>query len=218
MLAIQRDDITKVEGGFRFNCVGCNKEHTVTKKASAIRTIERGKCISCAVHYRRLQDADTCESLGVYLNQDKKWCSTCSGCGKEQAYTRKDHARQSAKADWKCKNCAQFENKTRPSVYQGFRLMDFDIFKNTAKGRSLSWDLEIEDIIAMWNAQNGCCALSGIRMEKNPKTWSLDRIDNDKGYEKDNVHLVLKKLNMMRGKYSVTEFIELAKAVARHNS
>lgn len=217
MLAIQRDDITKVQNGFRFNCVGCKKEYTVSTKTSAIRTIERGKCKSCAKHYKHLQEEDTCRKLGVYLNQEKKWCSTCSSCGKEQAYTRKDHARQSAKANWLCRDCAQYENKTRPSVHQGFRIVDFDIFKNTAKGRSLSWDLEIEDMITIWNTQNGCCALSGITLQKNPRTWSLDRIDNARGYEKDNVHIVLKELNMMRGKYSVKEFISMCCAVAKHN-
>jgi len=218
MNEIKIDGIERVDGRYKFSCINCNKEHLVSTKTSAIRTIQRKKCKSCAVHYKHLQDADTCQSLGVYLNQDKKWCSTCSGCGKEQAYTRKDHARQSAKANWLCRGCAHYENKTRPSLYKGFLLVHIDVFRKTAAGRGLSWELDPDDVVDLWESQKGLCALSGLPMQKNPKTWSIDRIDNDRGYTKDNIHLVLTHVNMMRGKYSIEDFIHTAKAIAAHNA
>ena len=216
MRAIQRDDITKVDAGFRFNCINCNAEHTVSTKASAIKTLQRGSCKKCTVHYRILRDQDTNERLGVYQASNGKWSTKCSGCGAEQQYTRKDHARQSARADWKCKKCASYENHSRVCYYNGFFLVDVDKIMRSAHGRGLCWEIDIDFVCSMWEAQKGLCALSGLPMEKTPKTWSIDRIKNDVGYTKDNVQLVLNEINMMKQKYDEDQYISLCCAVAKH--
>jgi len=218
MNEIKIDGIERVDGRYKFSCINCKKEHLVSTKTSAIRTIQRKKCKSCTVHYKHLQDADTCENLGVYLNQEKKWCAKCPSCGEEQPYTRKDHAKQSAKVGKNCRKCASYNNKTRPSVYEGFLLVNIDVFRKNAIGRGLAWEIDEFDVFSLWESQKGLCALSGLPMQKNPKTWSIDRIDNDRGYTKDNIHLVLTHVNMMRGKYSIEEFIHTAKAIAAHNA
>ena len=216
MRAIQRDDIIKVDGKFRFNCTGCNTEHTVSTKSSAIRSIQIGRCKKCTTHYSHLRSEDTDAKLGVFVNEDGKWCSSCSGCGAVRAYARKDHARQSARADWKCRKCANYDRRTAPSYYEGFKLVDIDAFMKGAKARGYSWELEPEDVISMWEAQKGLCALSGLPMEKNPKTWSIDRIDSFGGYTRGNTHLVLSKINMMKKDYDVKDFINLCCAVAKY--
>ena len=43
---------------------------------------------------------------------------------------------------------------------------------------------------------------------------SIDRIDNSRGYEPDNIQLIDGKINMMKGKYEDDFFIEVCKAVA----
>ena len=216
MRAIQRDDIIKVDDGFRFNCTGCNAEYTVSTKGSAIRTIESGKCKKCAKHYsyHRLEKENS--ELGVYQRDDGKWCSRCPDCDVEQPYTRRDHARQSATAGWSCRKCMTYRERVKPSKYQGFKLHDIESFMKGAKGRGYSWELEPEDVISMWEAQKGLCALSGLPMEKNPKTWSIDRINSSGGYTKDNTHLVLCEINMMKKDYDVNRFINLCCAVAKH--
>jgi hypothetical protein len=61
------------------------------------------------------------------------------------------------------------------------------------------------------------CALSAIPIGWSVTGWehsaSIDRINNDKGYCLDNIQLVHKKINMMRGTLSVEEFVEMCKAV-----
>ena len=218
MNEIKIDGIERVDGSYKFSCINCKKEHLVSTKTSAIRTLARKRCKNCVRHYRTIRDQDTVESLGVYKNESGKWSKKCSGCGVEQSYTRKDHAKQSARANWRCKDCAQFENKTRPSIYNGFRIVDIDQFERAAESRDLIWDIDIDNFVSLWESQKGLCALSGLPMQKNPKTWSIDRIDNDRGYTKGNVHLVLTHVNMMRGKYSIEEFIQTAKAIAAHNA
>ena len=45
---------------------------------------------------------------------------------------------------------------------------------------------------------------------------SVDRIDNDKGYEVGNIQWVHTMVNMCRGKRELSEFIRMCKAVAEN--
>ena len=169
------------------------------------------------MHYLTKQQNKESESLGIYLNESSKWCSICSCCGSEQEYSRKDHARSSSRGDWKCKKCATYKNKTRPSVEKGFVVSNFEVFARSAISRGLVWELDKSFLFSLWESQEGRCALSGVTLIKNPRTWSIDRIDNDKGYLKSNVQFVLKEINMLRGKLEIERFVELCFLVAQHN-
>ena len=45
---------------------------------------------------------------------------------------------------------------------------------------------------------------------------SIDRIDSNKGYSRDNIQLVYPKINMMKFTYSQDEFIDLCKRVSNY--
>ena len=45
-------------------------------------------------------------------------------------------------------------------------------------------------------------------------TASIDRIDNNKDYTLENIQLVHKTVNMARGTLTVSEFIDMCKAVS----
>lgn len=72
-----------------------------------------------------------------------------------------------------------------------------------AKKRGLQWQLEPQDIESMWIQQEGKCKQTGLQLScgtnNHNQTWSLDRIDNSKPYTKDNVQIVSKTYNMMKG-------------------
>ena len=88
--------------------------------------------------------------------------------------------------------------------------------------RKYSWNLTIDDIADMYHAQNKKCALTGWDISSPEETQinkipiSIDRKDNYFGYEKDNIHLIHRHINMMRGKYDLNKYIEVCKAVSRH--
>lgn len=73
-------------------------------------------------------------------------------------------------------------------------------------------------------AQNSKCALTGWDIEfpevgtpqKAPA--SLDRIDSNLHYTKDNTQLLTRKVNMMKQHYSQEDFIAVCLAVAKNNS
>lgn len=77
---------------------------------------------------------------------------------------------------------------------------------------------DIDQILALWDAQGGRCAITGIKM-----TWgkrrvlatsvSIDRIDQTGGYDIDNIRLVCYQVNSFRNKWSDDEMFEMALAI-----
>lgn len=76
----------------------------------------------------------------------------------------------------------------------------------------------IHDLMQKFEAQNGCCAVTGIKL-----TWaqgkvlatsiSLDRIDPNGGYSSGNIRLVCQAVNAFRGRMSDDEMLVFAKAI-----
>lgn len=209
MLEIQDSRIFKVGKKFHCECVNCGKECSFTTKNSALKMLERKSCRYCKRDYRNVDD-----SVSVYRNSDGKWCSTCSSCGSEQAYTRKDHAKQSELADWQCKSCiakAKGFSKNAP-VGNGKRL--YNKFRKSANSRGIKWDINYNDFMSCFDKK---CALTGwdITMDWEGCNASLDRIDSLKGYTKDNIQWIHVMVNMCKNKYKQENFISMCVDIAK---
>lgn len=179
--------------------------------------LRRKLCRLCTREYLNASMKAEHKKLGIYLNIEKKWSRLCPTCKKEISYTFKKHARHSARGKWLCKACAHFKSKIRPKFKNGFYSIDLRRFKRGAVSRGLSWKITLRTIEKLWIVQEGKCAFTAQDLIKYPRTWSIDRKDNHKGYTPSNIHLVHKKINVMRGPLTLTEFISLCKAVAKKN-
>jgi hypothetical protein len=139
----------------------------------------------------------------------------CIKCGATRIVNRRQHAISMSKKP--CKMCSNRNNHPQNSI-GGIRVSHFNKYKTGAEQRSKSWSITVDQASVVLNKQNFKCALSGIDIvaEGNFEdiTASLDRIDNARGYEPDNIQWVHKDVNMMRGVLSVERFVELCKAVA----
>jgi hypothetical protein len=98
----------------------------------------------------------------------------------------------------------------------------------SAKGRSKSkradFDLDFNFLLDMYKKQGGKCALTGLdftfvaghnkdtRGKYNPFNISLDKIDANKGYIKDNVRLVLVVVNISLNSFGDDVFDMISKA------
>jgi len=86
--------------------------------------------------------------------------------------------------------------------------------------RSKGIVLGIDSLLAIWQAQDGKCALSGWNMTMQlgrgivPTNCSVDRISPDGGYEEDNVQLVCRAVNVAKSNLSQSDFIALCRSVA----
>jgi hypothetical protein len=91
--------------------------------------------------------------------------------------------------------------------------------KQGADKRGLEFSLTKKDIMQLCIESKGKCALSGLPLSSeynDPMKASIDRIDSDIGYTRENVHLVGTMVNIAKNKYSVELFVEMCKGVARN--
>jgi len=145
------------------------------------------------------------------------YTKNCSTCGSEQHYGRKDHYQAAIKGDWKCKSCSGHSNNFKGRIGP-MPITWFEVKKRGGLSRGLSWDLEPEHILKLYEQQDGVCALTGWPIGWSEKgltaTVSIDRIDSTEGYIKGNVQLLHKDVNMAKQAYSQEYFISMCEAVA----
>lgn len=98
----------------------------------------------------------------------------------------------------------------------------FSSIKRAALKRDYQFNITPQDILNVWIKQNGLCEYTGLKLingnsvNDTDRTWSVDRIDNTKGYEPDNILLCHKSTNMARGPYSIPAFITICHLVAKN--
>ena len=78
-----------------------------------------------------------------------------------------------------------------------------------------------DDILSMWDDQKGICALTGLPMDYTASKRaynrpSVDRIDNSKGYHKDNVRLVWHFPNQAKNEFSDEQLFDLCEQITKH--
>ena len=95
--------------------------------------------------------------------------------------------------------------------------------KRSAAERNLAFRLTIDYLNEIFENQSGICALTGIKLDfsTSPKrstktTASIDRIDNAKGYVKDNVRFVHKTVNIMRKDMCDEELIKWCRYIVEY--
>lgn len=91
---------------------------------------------------------------------------------------------------------------------------------NGAKRRGIIFEITIDDMWNKFKEQNGKCALSGLDIkfpsfgEKATKqTASLDRINSDIGYIKENIQWLHKDVNKMKWELDQDRFLYLCKLI-----
>jgi hypothetical protein len=154
----------------------------------------------------------------------------------------KDDSRDKRQAYWEClcdcgfgtivsgnslmteqtKSCGCLHNKTHMEITGKY----FSTIKNGAKNRDIAIHITIEDMWDQYIKQDKKCELTGVALLHTiydndgnaiSGTASLDRIDSDKDYTKDNIQWVHKVINEMRMDQDQNSFIEWCKLVAQHN-
>lgn len=150
--------------------------------------MERHKCRSCEEH----------------KDSDEYWHYTESRTGRK----RRERT---------CKVCRTGERLARGKSLQGFLRRKVSQLRSSRKKQGVHFHLTWEDCVDLYKEQEGKCALSGIVLEYGTphlNKWdsnniSIDRIDTDGPYSKDNVQLVCASINFMRGRLSLEVFIRL---------
>ena len=136
----------------------------------------------------------------------------CCGCGKlfykQDRYIRQSDKRKMSHA---CsKSCATFiRQKNKLVKTSPFSHLNSQC-KKTAKRKNYDFDLTPDFLESMFQSQQGDCYMSYVPMihpelkeGKSLYDCSVDRVDNNKGYVKDNVRLVSLGCNYMRNNTNI---------------
>lgn len=121
----------------------------------------------------------------------------------------------------RCKKCTHKKLMTRKHIMDQL----WNVLNHGAKRRSIPVEITKDDMLEQFNKQNQLCALTGIKLEiylerdlYTSTTASLDRIDNTKGYLKDNIQWVHKKINALKNDFEQSEFLNWCKLITDYKS
>lgn len=153
--------------------------------------------------------------LTVIFHDGGRKCDCLCDCGKTciaNVYDLKSGHKKSC-------GCLSHRIGSNSPLWDGFGDISGNIWysiERHAKSRNLLFDITKKDAWNQFEKQNKSCALTGIELNfgKNGKehkssltTASLDRIDSSKGYTKDNIWWIHKKLNIMKCNTPLVDFI-----------
>lgn len=106
------------------------------------------------------------------------------------------------------------------SKYNGIRTrgtgFSFKKFERQLKVKDKN-RLSYEFLLSLYDQQRGICAWSGIPIapEDGPFQISIDRLDIDGPYSKDNVVLCAYMVNCFKNKYNPEDMVRLARGIMR---
>jgi len=162
------------------------------------------------------------EDLGA-SNSQYYYLTKCD-CGKESKVRGSDLSRRTKRNKYTT-SCGCVNNLSGKGSHSWRGCGDiplglFSKIKQTAKWRNIEFLITIEDISEQWEKQEKKCYLSGIELNiksRDNRTASLDRLDSNIGYTKENIRFCHKHINMMKGVYDKDYFIEICNSVAEAN-
>lgn len=155
-------------------------------------------CPHCGntIHYPYLSAYKLAESRG----------SGCKSC--RSANNNKSERRNGTK-----------ENNPAWKGYKGVGNSWFSKYFARRQGsrRQKTGTITIEDAYNQLEQQNFKCALTGMDLSWSEDSgMSIDRIDSNKMYHKDNIQIVYKDVNIMKNKFDEQYFIEVCKMIVKH--
>ena len=167
---------------------------TAKKRAWNSPVVKLGNwiCITC----KQEKELESC----FYKNSASKtgFGNNCKGCEK---------IRNNAKQKRRCNESLEYFLK---------RLISGRFVKMGAKAKKLGWDYDINEkfLLNKFEKQKGKCAITGVEMThfggkgKVDTNVSIDRIDSNIGYTKENIQLVCYIVNVIKNKWDKETLIK----------
>lgn len=150
----------------------------------------------------------------------------CSHCGKvyvanmEHFYGKKDGSLSS-----ECRSCFRQRSSWNQRVRHHAGGVEYHLAyiarsaKLRARKNKLAYDIDAQFLAFLLQKQNGLCALSRVPLTfakgvgHVPTNASIDRLDPNKGYTRDNVQLVANQVNTMKSNLDIRGLVEWCQLV-----
>lgn len=167
-------------------CQQCNID--ITNKRKTIKFCS----LSCSTKYNRLQ------ILQKNIPINHKRCGKCKIIKSFEQFRKNKNS--AFGHSYFCKECDSQRVYTRDP-----RKVLLNSAKKRAKDNNLEFNLELNDIVLP-----EYCPILNIKMQFNKKfamdnSYSIDRIDSNKGYLKDNIQIISFKANTIKNNSTIKE-------------
>ena len=124
-----------------------------------------------------------------------------------------------------CKKCRTDQaNLVRNSSPQDFLRKALVGLRSSRSKQGFEFTLTLEELVEIYNKQEGICALSGVLMTRHrdgsgerPTNCSIDRINPTRGYTRRNIQLVCWQVNKMKHGLMEPEFWWWIQNICRHS-
>jgi len=161
----------------------------------------------CMAHYREYMDRWYKENHEAHSKQKRE-------------YYRKNRKKLRKRANAYYQSTAEiFIN----GLVRGARTCSKQRLSGKKRATPLEFDIVTKQVIALYNAQNGLCAISRLPLKHEwgkLGSMSIDRIDSSVGYVINNIQLVCKGINMLKNRHSqedVRAFLDEITNVRTHS-
>ena len=151
----------------------------------------------------------------------------CTSCNKVKLLSQFEHFKEGF-VRGVCQQCVtlQRSRKTSATPESYLRVLNGQLKSQRVK-QGIQYDLTTEDVIDMWEMQDGKCALSGMLMthqrdgtygdrKKKDFNASIDRINPNGPYVRGNAQLVANRVNTMKHTLGEDMFIWWIKNIYEH--
>lgn len=168
----------------------------------------------------------------AWQRKEGKNCTKCKEClPLTSFYTSGKLVDGSPKYNSWCKSCikekmASYHKRTwgpealqRTAFKRSKTARDYLSYLRSKAVRRKGSCISLDDLVGLWERQNGCCALTGWKLTTKlgsgaiATNCSIDRIDPSKGYELGNVQLVCRAVNVAKSDLTTEMFLLLCEAI-----
>eukprot|EP00899_Mesostigma_viride_P014809 jgi/Mesvir1/23329/Mv21025-RA.1 len=146
----------------------------------------------------------------------------CPSCGRQKA--PEGFNNRSLRIHGPCRECRAEDNRKFKASKEGYfrhLIRNLASARKKARRSPQSASLFVRDLVDIWDAQGGKCAITGIGMTHGPdaevpgRSAVIDLIDPGLAISKSNVRLVCRKVKRMKGSDDVESFRTFCALVAK---
>lgn len=153
----------------------------------------------------------------IFIDKESKILCQCTECNITKKYVPTFQLINNVSK--RCSLCGYSNKGEKNPSWKGFGKIPgskITRIEHGAKIRNIIYNLDIEYLSKLFDKQNGKCFYTKLPLSFDDNTASLERVDSNKGYEKDNVVWVHKNLNIMKRDLSLEDFLNICRLVVEN--
>lgn len=148
----------------------------------------------------------------------REGCKVCARCLVEKSLDNF----YGIKGESYCIECRIEYDKIRHAKSPRNRLVTLlGAARKRAIGGGLPFDLELEDLVGLWEDQSGRCWYTDVELvfdgNRRPEALSVDRVNSSFGYTRDNVVLCCRRVNEMKREMTTDELSNWCRLILAHS-